>query len=770
MLVAAFIAVFALPLDARTQAPSALEGRIIDTQGHALPDALVSVVGTLWEARSRPNGTFRLALPAGRWQLSVRRVGFQRLTHTVTISATGRPEPVRLMLSSASAELRGVTVTGDRQMPMASTVTRQTVRNVPPLGEADIFRLLPLLGSVSQPNDLIGRIHLAGGASDENAVYLNGHPLQSPFHVLSVLGAFNVAALDRADVLIHHLPSRIDGRVSGAIDLASREASERPAREVDVSLLSATATATQPSLLKGVRALASGRITYLDRLVGAYARRSGSTDDIAVPAFRDGILTLDRSWKSGWSAQLLQYGTADAWSGYRGPRSIPPQWGEHLLGTRVGFDDSRWRVGLRLSTDNATVLFRRPNDAVIAGVLRPIDDAIDVRQRWTSGDIHLDRLGRSWRVGGGLTVDVRHHSDDWSGNEVQDWFSAHLPLNYHVQRSQTLGGAFLEASFLATERWTATAGAHLSSLAGRDYLAPRFASSLRLTDAWRLEFAADRRFQFDAIAEEPKEGSITQPTFLLQTPRMADILSLSANWRELETPDTAKRAVRVGGALTVYARRDRDRTLLRPETPANGSPQADPLLGDGSDFPLFERVPGRTLGASATADLRIVGGTIVQGSYTLQRVRERVDNAWRPTAWDVPQSLSLFAGVPVSSHWMLTGAAQFRTGSAITPVTARLFVPLGDGQYVPRFIYGHVNSARVPAYQRIDMGARYSWTARGANWTMSFQVLNVLNRENALDRDWLSYFGCVRQGTCSASGASRHGLPILPSIGLQVQW
>lgn len=438
-----------------------------------------------------------------------------------------------------------------------------------------------------------------------------------------------------------------------------------------------------------------------------------------------------------------------------------------MLGAHIRFDDGRSRFGLRLSTDHANVLFRRPNDAVIDGVVQPIDDAIDVRQHWTSGGIEFGRLGRLWRLGSGLTLDIRHHLHTWRGNEVQDWFSTHLPLNYDARSDQTLAGGFLEASFLGTERWTATAGAHLTHLAGHGYLAPRFASSLRLTDAWRLDLAADRRFQFDAIAEEPKEGSITQPTFLLHSPRMADILSLSANWRQ---PDTTDRTVTLGGALTAYVRRDRDRTILPAVVlgSASGQPTGAPV--GVSEFPLFERVAGRTVGASAAADLHFRRGSIVQGNYTLQRVRERVDGTWRPTAWDVPQALNLFAGLPLTSHWMLTSAAQFRTGAAVTPVTARLFIPRGDGQYVPRFIYGDVNSARVPAYRRIDLGARYAWNASGAQWTISVQVLNIANRQNALDRDWISYFGCVQRRTCSESGASRLGLPIVPSIGLQVQW
>lgn len=752
---------------ANAQTETALAGQLLDQAGHGIPDASVSVVGTLWEVRSDPTGHFLLTLPAGLWELTVRCVGYESLTQAVTISDSAMPAPLELTLSRTTTELRSITVTGVRRVPMSSTVTRQTVRNVPALGEADIFRLLPFLGSVSQPNDLIGRLYLAGGASDEYAVSLDGHPLQAPFHVLSVLGAFNVASLDMADILIYHVPSKIHGRASGAIDLTSRQATDQPVREGDISLLSATAMATQPSLFKGVRMLASGRVTYLDRVVGAYARSSGSSDDVAVPAYRDGIVTLDRAWKNGWSGQLLWYGTSDFWHGHRGPRDIPPQWGESLLGTHVSFDGASWHFGLHLSTDNATVLFRERNNAYVGGVVQPYDDMIHNQQRWTSGDLELERLSRLWHVEAGLTLDIRHHAYRWRGNQVQDWFSEHLPLNYEANAAQSMRGGFLEASLLGTKPWTATLGVHLTSLGGRPYLAPRFVSSLQLSQAWRVEFAADRRFQFDAIAEEPKEGSITQPTFLLQRPRRADILSVAANWHPWYA---AEHPVKVDGTLTMYARHDRDRTILPPETPVVRTPQPiDPPVG-AAEFPQFDRVPGRTVGASATAKLQIHDRTTVQGTYTWQRVRERVDGSWRATAWDIPQTLSLFAGVSVSRHWMLTGAAQFRTGTAFTPVVGRLFVPIGSGQYEERLFYGDVNSARLTPYQRFDIGARYGWTALRADWTINLQVINILNHTNLLDSYGLARFSCPVGQMCSGVGGSRHGLPILPTIGLQVRW
>ena len=119
---------------------------------------------------------------------------------------------------------------------------------------------------------------------------------------------------------------------------------------------------------------------------------------------------------------------------------------------------------------------------------------------------------------------------------------------------------------------------------------------------------------------------------------------------------------------------------------------------------------------------------------------------------------------------MLTGTGQFRSGAAVTPVAARLFVPLGGGRYAERFTYGEPQSARLPPYVRIDLGLRHVRRVRGAEWALSFQALNVFARTNVLEYDWRDHFVCTGNPACEDDGAARKGLPVLPSIGLEVRW
>ncbi len=736
-------------------------GEVIDQRGAPVADAAIDVEDTFWRTVSRRDGSFTLSLPPGRWTVRVRRIGFTPAAAVAVADSVAR-DTMRFVLLDARSELRGIVVRDQGVQPFVATMTAETVRQAPPLGEADILRLLPMLPAVSQPNDVIGRLHLAGGASDEHAVTLDGYPLQSPYHVHSVLGAFNVSALDKADVLVHHLPSALDGRLSGVINLETKRPSPTPTREVVVSLLSSSATISQPALPGGIDLLASGRVTYLDQLLRAYARSSGDRgDDLTLPSYRDAIIKIGRVWDDGFSIEALGYGTLDYWARTRTDDDAPGlRYGEHLFGTRAAYRSARWDVVLRASADAAFAASQRRYDLPNDTIPRALIDSIDLRQRWATAALEVRRHDRRWEARGGVKADLRRHDQRWSGTLARDLFRSALPATYDARSRLTLLSLFGEGALGGTSWWNATAGAHASFVDGRSYVAPRLLVGARLSATARLQLAVDRRHQFDAIAGEPDEGSITQPVFLLRTPRVADMVAAAATWRP--SPTAAGR--RMSAELTVYARRYHDRLV------AGGVDGGPASVARDYAPPGFRRVPGSTVGASLTADLAMENGIVAQGAYTLQRARESADGQSRPTAWDAPHQLSVFAGVPLGGRWTLSTTAQAHSGSAVTPVAARLFVPLGGGRYGDRFLYGEPNSGRLPSYMRVDIGLRRHWSGWGARWALSLQALNVLSRTNVLEYDWRNYFACMAISECSGTLDGRRGLPILPSAGLEVAW
>ncbi|MDP9347856.1 MAG: TonB-dependent receptor, partial [Gemmatimonadota bacterium] len=730
------------------QAKALLRGRVTGTEGEPLADAVVEVMHTYWRTQSRPNGAFEIPVPPGTWRLRISKIGYRPDTLSTT-TGEAVSGAIQARLEPLVLELRGISVQAARTPALGQTVTSSTVRQVPPLGEPDIFRAVVLLPGVSQPNDLKGRIHLAGGSSDETGIRLDGHPLQDPFHLLGLFGAFNVAALERADVLIHHLPARIGGRLSGVVDLETRRPAAEPEREVVTSLLTSGLTVSQPLNLGGMDLLAAGRVTYLDRVAPLFV------PDVPRLGFTDALLRVGRSWGSGWRAEALGFTTRDRFresrfagaTGYR-----PLTWGESLAGLRLTRSGGPWEISARTSFNRAGVhLDERP-----AGGSNLIESTRD----WWSSAVEVTRGAEDWRLSAGASLDRRRNQQAWIARGLADEiFSPNTPQEFAHEEAQLATALFGELSGTLAERWTATAGARVWHAAGSAYLAPRAVVSVRAGDAFRVEAALDRRYQFDAQLEEPMEGSITAPLFLLEEPRSADVGAVSVDWNPTWLPFGGTASARV----QAFAKRYPDRTRLREA----GSPD-----GAASRFPEFERIPGESLGAMLGGQLAWGTAGIVQGSYTYQRVREEFEGELSPTSWDAPHTLALFTSLPLWRKWVLNAVYHAHSGRATTPVLARSFGPYTgvENRFLrPRYLLGERNSIRVPPYHRLDLGARRSWEARGAEWTLALQVLNVLFRENAIDYDWSVYFSDLR-GRSGPPRAGRNGLPILPSIGLEVRW
>jgi len=725
------------------QSPAAARGSVTDSAGGAVAGATVTVLGEYRSTRSGTRGEWEIRLPPGRARLRAAALGFRPETLSVALPlAPG--DSVRFRLRSAPVLLEGLTVESPRVPAMGQTVTPATVRQVPPLGEPDVFRAVVLLPGVAQPNDLKGRIHLAGGASDETGVRLDGHPLHDPFHLLGLFGAFNVAALDRADVLMHHLPPAFGERLSGYIDLTTRRAGARPEFEGVAGLLTSGATASTPDVGRGIDLLASGRVTYLDRVAPLV--------DPTVPrlGFHDGVVRVGVPL-AGWRAEAVGFTSRD----YFRPEpddgmvsEAPVHWGESLVGVRAAGSAGGWEVLMRGSWGESSVRMDETRVDVAPADARFVSTR---RTQW-SGAVEAERSGAWWRAVAGASVDRPSHRQEWSApGLVDDIFSPSTPSRYSGREAQTRVAAHAESSLRLGGGWAASVG-------GRAWAAPavRFAPRALLSFTPRasvvLEGAWNRRFQFDAQLEEPIEGSITAPVFLLTKPRVADVASGSARWTRAPGAGRTSGTVQLQGFHKAY----RDRAVLAGR-------------GD-SVFPDFERATGTSVGAMSSARVSFAGGSTVQASYTLQRVRETVGGETVPTSWDVPHSLSTFASVPAGRGWTLNAVYQGHSGRATTPVVARVFVPAPDDpfQLDARYIRGARNSVRVPPYHRLDLGGRRAWNARGARWTLSIQALNVFFRSNPVDYDWTQYFRAAEGGRTGSGG--KNGLPLVPSATLEVQW
>jgi hypothetical protein len=721
-----------------------LRGRVIDPGGVALAGASIEIVGTLLRTTTGTNGSFELSLPAKSWLVRVRQLGF--LPESVTVAPPF--ELLTVTLAPHPIELKGVTVVGGNTPPMARTVTPGTVRQVPPLGEPDIFRAIVLLPAVSQPNDLKGRIHLAGGSSDETAVELDGHPLQDPFHLVGLLGAFNVAALDRADVMIHHLPVETDGRLGGLIELQSRK-SATPKREVVVSLLSTSLTFLQPSAIGGANVLASGRITYLDHLVGVLGNHATiNGDETPLLGYRDALVTVDRPFGNTLLSGVWFY-TRDRRPFGGGTEYA---WGESMGGLRTTTRAGSWVFDSRVSFNRATANLGDDPGPGPTGV-----QFVDLRHDWVSGGASVKRFEQTWGWEVGFALDAKDIDQAWTGSP-EDFFSPSAPRAYRGAQSQTRGTGFLELTKTLGTTTAASLGARVTHLAGESFTSPRVLLTTTLGKGAKVSFGVSRRFQFETELEEPSEGSGKQPLFLLSEPRQADVAAISV---------ANKLGDRGDWEVATFYRRYENRTKL------HGNPRAfeDSAGVPVDSFPLFDRVPGRGYGATVSFTRQFGSRSLVQGAYTFQRIFDQIEGAYIPTAWDAPHSVSIFATTPISAKWSFNGVLQWHSGPAATPVMARVFAPDPELSpfLLPRYLPGSANSGRLSAYRRVDVGVRRDWNRGKTEIAFNAQILNILFRKNALEYDFASAY-CTGSNACKTAKPTSTGLPIVPSLGVEIRW
>ena len=441
------------------------------------------------------------------------------------------------------------------------------------------------------------------------------------------------------------------------------------------------------------------------------------------------------------------------------------EWGERLTG-------ATWRLTRGLHTFGARASYNAAFASYQTTTTLSGEQFIDVTQRVAELDVHAARQGAILAMLAGATLVRRSHDHRWAypGGPINEQFTTRTPSHYHRQSRQSKEALYVQAT--ATRDATRLSlGARATRSGGRMAAAPRLSIQQMLGARLTLDVAAERRHQYTAYLEEPKEGSILQPVYLLERSRQVDALSLGAAWCPARGADRGTGTVRNlpdGVEVALFARRFPDRPLLRDD------PRALFLSGQSlpGDFPRFARVradaAGATVGMTQQLPLRTVG----QLAYTYQRVTETYDGVTAPSQWDAPHSATLYLNTALTNRWTLSGVGQFRSGAATTPVSTRIFSPGAPDDDVlhDRYLLAPRNSARLPGYQRIDVALRRTWgRPAAAQWSASLQVVNLLGRENVKEYDWNQYY-CWRKGVCRTPGASRRGLPIIPTVSFEVRW
>lgn len=183
----AFLFVMTLAATAAAQTTGTVTGTVTSAQGGAaLAGVAVRVVGRTQAAFARGDGTYRLVLPAGQYQIEAAVIGYAPITETVTVTA-GQTTTQNFALVQSALPVNEIVAVGTRQAHRTVTqspvpvdvVSAQAIENTGLIETSQILqRLAPSVNfpraSISDGTDQVRPVTLRGLAPDQVLVLING--------------------------------------------------------------------------------------------------------------------------------------------------------------------------------------------------------------------------------------------------------------------------------------------------------------------------------------------------------------------------------------------------------------------------------------------------------------------------------------------------------------------------------------------------------------------------------------------------------------------
>ena len=161
------------------------------------------------------------------------------------------------------------------------------------------------------------------------------------------------------------------------------------------------------------------------------------------------------------------------------------------------------------------------------------------------------------------------------------------------------------------------------------------------------------------------------------------------------------------------------------------------LLEDPIVTPIG-RVPfavdrGRVYGGELVTRYRLRSHVFLWGSLGVARSFVELDGAWRPTDGDQPLSGGVVMSWDPSPKWNFGVRYKYGAGLPWTPLVGSVY-NAGQDQWDP--VPGAYNSARFPAYHKVDVHVGRTWTFKRAIVTLSGELWFVPKASTQLYPTW----------------------------------
>lgn len=608
------------------------------------------------------------------------------------------PDSVRLRELTVRAQGRGIMQLSGGNMRVS---TEQLRRRMRVMGEADVVNALKRIGGISTVGDYGSGLIIQGDDPSQTVFCIDRAPVFFPYRFGGVFSAFNTTHFTSATLLKSAVAAPT--RLGAMIDLAPRLDYSAPiGGNLNVGLLASTLSLRTGAAGRFALSV-SGRISYIDQIYGKLLR--GSEQSVRYRF-------SDVNVSAGWRIDSLNVVTANYF----------------INGDRLSMGNALYAMTTRLRWRNnvGSLSWRRPGASVgvylseFAGTMTVAIPQSDVTARNSIVGYGLTGTFDLWRrearsVELGAEISGYRITPLWAevvGPVAQNaaQVSAQTPLEIKV---------FSNARLVETQAVSLMAGLAVSAFDWR-FMAVSPSVSL----AWRRggniwDFSAGLSSQY------------------LHQVGFSDIGLASNFWygscgdikpqRSLNLDGGWKRAF-FDRQLLVSVSAYLKRVIAQPEYQGRVFDVINPDYTP--DANLFA-ANGYNCGVALSTQKNF-GALTGSVGYSFGYAVRRAGGVSFRSLTDAGHQLKADAEYQLNDHWSVGAAFTFASGRVYTP--ANYIYLIANHLMVDN---GKRNSARMPAYQRLDLSATYSVGRHSVN----VSLLNAYGHRNIE----VQYFGINRE-------------------------
>jgi ferric enterobactin receptor len=769
-----------------TEGPTGeIAGIVSSAEGRPVLAAHLAIENTTMADASDAAGRyeFRGLRPGIHVQLQASAEGYQLATTEVEVPSGSRAR-VDFALAAATALERSGSEPSALSMPAQASpiaVSPEQVGGVPSVGRNDVFRALQFLpgvqGSLESSTDLFVR----GGTPDQNLVTADGFTLYQFADTFGAFSAFNMDAVQSAEFSKSAFDAGDGGRLSGALRLTGpSNPTDKATGFVDLSALGGSALIDLPFGGRGSLMLAARQTppaSLYNKTLDAFSTGVGVAAHGRIPRFSGGTFTnapVDPTFRDVNGRFEVKLTAKDRLS-------------MSLYDGRDDADNSR-NVGVPASPSASAIVPvqgpQLPADALVQNS--------DI-QRWTSRGLsgtwtrewssgasttvvvarsqYSRSLDQAWRLtspstgeddsfvggrGGSAAVSDSNHLRETTmrvtsafgigfehalsiGGDVSS-FDVDYAAQTEVAQAHAAGapGSHLTdlldqsasgrlATLYAQDAWrplgrlTLSPGVRVAhyDLAGSTYFDPRVSASYQLTPlvqlkgGWNIDHQVINRItREDLVHGDGTFWSLSDGT-AITVPRVDQVF--------------AGGSVNVGGVVLdvegFYKALD-GLTMFAPRLAPGVAPDAgNAYLFHGSG--TAKGVEG-IIQKEARANTLWVSYTLskVEDSYPALEAEPFLASYDQTHEFKVVDTLRLGRWPSISGAWVIA------SGRPYTPAKAAETVWFPSGATVSEITFDSKNSARLPAYHRLDLSTERAVRVRAVKASLGATVFNVYKRKN----------------------------------------